>query len=44
LFFYTKVPAGFQKVDDVVLKDGKLVIEDRAAGQTLSLAASLALK
>ena len=43
LFFYTKVPAGFRRVDDVVLNDGKLTIEDRGSRQSFSLAASLGL-
>ena len=28
--FYTRVPDGFQKVDDIRLEDGKLIIDDRA--------------
>jgi hypothetical protein len=32
-----------RKVDDVRLEDGKLIIEDRAAGKTLMLAASRGL-
>jgi hypothetical protein len=43
LMFYTRTPAGFTKVDDVTLHDGKLVIEDRAAGKTITLAASRGL-
>lgn len=43
LFFYTKVPDGFTRVDDVVLQDGKLTIQDRSARKTFSLAASLGL-
>jgi hypothetical protein len=43
LFFYTRVPAGFRKVDDVVLKDGKLMIEDSRSRLSFSLAASLGL-
>ncbi len=41
LFFYTRTPEGFRKVDDVVLEGGKLTIEDRAAGKRVVLAASL---
>ncbi len=40
LMFYTSVPAGFQKVDDVQLTGGKLVIEDRGNKRTITLAAS----
>ena len=43
LMFYTSVPAGFQKVDDVQLSGGKLVIEDRASRKTITLPASRAL-
>jgi hypothetical protein len=38
--FYTAVPEGFQKVDDVQLTGGKLIIEDRANKKTITLAAS----
>ena len=40
LMFYTAVPEGFQKVDDVQLDGGKLIIEDRANKKTITLAAS----
>jgi hypothetical protein len=40
LMFYTPVPDGFMKVDDVQLGAGKLVIEDRANKKTVTLAAS----
>jgi len=43
LIFYTKTPEGFEKVDDVRLEGGKVVIEDRKAGKTISLAASRSL-
>ena len=43
LMFYTSVPDGFQKVDDVQLNGGKLVIEDRANRKTVTLAASRTL-
>jgi hypothetical protein len=43
LMFYTRVPDGFKKVDDVRLQDGSLTIEDRGAGKTIKLAASLPL-
>ena len=40
LMFYTRVPDGFQKVDDVRLEGGTLTIEDRAAARRITLAAS----
>ncbi len=43
LMFYTAVPDGFQKVDDVQLSGGKLIIEDRANKKTITLAASRTL-
>ena len=43
LMFYTAVPDGFSKVDDVQLTGGKLVIEDRANRKTITLAASRSL-
>lgn len=43
LMFYTSVPAGFLKVDDVQLAGGKLIIEDRANKKTITLAASRSL-
>ncbi len=43
LMFYTHVPDGFTKVDDVRLSNGKLVIEDKKAGKVISMAASLPL-
>ena len=43
LMFYTSVPDGFRKVDDVQLAGGKLVIEDRANRKTVTLAASRSL-
>jgi hypothetical protein len=41
--FYVKSPEGMTHVDDIRLENGKLVVEDRAAGKTLTLAASLPL-
>jgi len=41
VMFYTRTPDGFRKVDEVTLEGGKLVIEDRAAGKRVTLAASL---
>jgi hypothetical protein len=43
LLFYTRTPDGFTRVDDVVLDDGKLTIEDRAAGKRIVLNASRGL-
>jgi hypothetical protein len=43
LMFYTRVPDGFQKVDDVRLEGGALTIEDRGAGKRIRLAASRSL-
>jgi hypothetical protein len=43
IMFYTKVPEGFSKVDDVRHEGGNLIIEDKSAGKTIRLAASLTL-
>jgi len=43
LLFYARVPEGFRKVDDVRLENGRIVIEDRTAKQSVTLAASLPL-
>jgi hypothetical protein len=43
IMFYTKVPEGFSKVDDVRHEGGHLIIEDKSAGKTIRLAASLTL-
>lgn len=43
LFFYTRVPAGFTKVDDVRHENGEIVIEDKQSRQTVRLKASLSL-
>ena len=40
LMFYTRVPTGFQKVDDIQLQGGKLIIEDRKASKRITLPAS----
>jgi hypothetical protein len=42
VIFYTRVPEAFTKIDDVTLKNGKLMIVDRS-GSTLVLAASRGL-
>lgn len=38
LMFYTPVPVGFRKVNDVRLENGNIVIEDQAAKLTVKLA------
>ena len=43
LMFYTRTPDGFNKVDDVVLAEGKLTIEDRTSRKTIVLNASRGL-
>jgi hypothetical protein len=43
LMFYTKVPNGFKKVDDVRMEGASIVVEDRGAKQKITLAASLPL-
>jgi hypothetical protein len=43
LFFYTHVPDGFAKIDDVRLSGGQIIIEDRGAGKQVTLTASRAL-
>jgi hypothetical protein len=43
LLFYAKTPEGFRKVDDVQLKDGKLIIEDSQNKKQITLEASLPL-
>jgi len=43
LMFYTRVPDGFTKVDEVSLGSGKLTIEDKAHSRTITLAASRSL-
>jgi hypothetical protein len=43
LMFYTRVPEGFRKVDNVRLEKGQLIIEDLASGKTVTLAASQGL-
>jgi len=43
LMFYTRTPAGFKQVDDVILENGKLTIVDRASRVNIVLAASRSL-
>lgn len=40
LMFYTRAPEGMKRVDEVTLRDGRLVIEDRTSGARVVLAAS----
>jgi hypothetical protein len=40
LLFYAKSPDGMTRVDDVSLQNGMLIVEDRASGKTVTLAAS----
>ena len=37
LIFYSKIPEGFSKVDDVTLENGQIVISDHAAGKQVKL-------
>lgn len=41
VLFYTRVPEGFAKVDDVRLESRTIIIEDRGAGKRIALPASL---
>ncbi len=43
LMFYTQVPEGLRRVDDVTLAGGRLTVEDRSSGVRVVLAASLSL-
>jgi hypothetical protein len=40
LLFYAKSREGMTRVDDVRLENGMLIVEDRASGKTMTLAAS----
>lgn len=40
LMFYTKIPDGFRRVDDLRMEGGAIVISDRAAGKQVRLATS----
>jgi hypothetical protein len=44
LLFYTVVPEGFTRVDDIKLEGGKLTIQDSAAGKQVVLQASRRLQ
>jgi hypothetical protein len=41
LFFYTRVPSGFAKTDDVWMENGRIVVEDHGSGKQIVLNASL---
>jgi len=43
LMFYTSVPEGFGRVDDVRLEGNKLTIEDRSSGKSIVLPATLGM-
>jgi hypothetical protein len=43
LMFYARTPEGFQKVDDVRLEGGRIIVEDRKARKQVTLNASLPL-
>ena len=43
LMFYSAVPDGFSRVDDIRLDGGSLTIEDRSSGRTLKLRTSRSL-
>jgi len=43
LMFYARTPQGFDKVDDIRLENGTLVIEDKAAAKRITLRASIGL-
>ena len=44
LLFYAKSPDGMTRVDNVRLENGMLIVEDRASGKTMTLAASRPLE
>ena len=39
--FYVRSPEGMSRVDDVRLENGRILVEDRGSGKTLTIAASL---
>jgi hypothetical protein len=43
LLFCTKTPAGMSRVDDVRLEGGKIIVQEKATGRQIVLAASLPL-
>jgi hypothetical protein len=44
VIFYTRVPEGLEKVDDVRIENGRIVVEDRSAHKEIRLAASVHLQ
>lgn len=44
IVFYTRVPEGLQKVDDVRMENGQIVVEDRAAHKEVRLATNVRLE
>jgi len=44
IVFYTRVPEGLQKVDDVRMENGQIVVEDHAAHKEVRLATSVRLE
>jgi hypothetical protein len=42
--FYTHVPEGVQKVDDVRIENGQIIIEDRSARKQIRLPATVNLQ
>ena len=43
LLFYSRLPEGFQKVDDITLSNGQILIEDRSNRKQVRIAASRGL-
>jgi hypothetical protein len=43
LLFYSRLPEGFQKVDDITVANGQILVEDRANRKQVRLAASRGL-
>ena len=44
IVFYSSVPEGLQKVDDVRMENGQIIVEDRAANKEVRLATSVRLE
>jgi hypothetical protein len=44
LVFYTRVPEGWQKIDDVRFENGQIIVEDRSAHKEVRLAATVNLR
>jgi hypothetical protein len=40
LLFYSRLPEGFRKTDEVTIDGGQIVIEDRSANKRVTLKAS----